>query len=251
MPHVPLFVSEKFQGKTPRGVFGDVISEIDWSVGQILDTLQRCQLEQETLVIFTSDNGPWLSYGNHAGSAGPLREGKGTAWEGGVRVPCVMRWPGKIQPGRECREIAATIDILPTLAKFAGASLPKNNIDGMDIGALITGDSTAKTPHDGYFYYWGQELHAVRSGPWKLHFPHPYRALKQAGRDGQPGPYEERKCGLELYNLADDVGESKNVAADHPDEVARLQKLANTMREDLGDSLTGKKGTGIRPAGKL
>jgi arylsulfatase A len=180
-----------------------------------------------------------------------LREGKGTAWEGGVRVPCVMRWPGKIRAGGECRELAATIDLLPTLAKLAGAPLPKNQIDGLDIGTLITGDGSAKSPHDAYCYYWGQELHAVRSGSWKLHFPHSYRSLKQAGRDGAPGPYQEQTCGLELYNLSNDIGESKNVATDHPDEVARLQKLAEVMRADLGDTLTNRKGTGVRPAGQL
>jgi arylsulfatase A-like enzyme len=251
MPHVPLFVSEKYRGKTERGLYGDVISEIDWSVGQILAALQRCQLEQDTLVVFTSDNGPWLSYGNHAGSAGPLREGKGTAWEGGVRVPCVMRWPGKIRPDSECQELAATIDLLPTFAKLAGAELPKNKIDGLDIGALLTGDGTAKTPHESYYFYWGQELHAVRSGSWKLHFPHPYRSLKEAGADGKPGPYENASCALELYDLARDVGESKNVAAEHPEIVARLQKLADAMRDDLGDTLTKRTGNGQRPAGKL
>lgn len=251
MPHVPLFVSEKFRGKTERGLFGDVISEIDWSVGQIVAALRRFQLERETLVVFASDNGPWLSYGNHAGTAGTLREGKGTAWEGGVRVPCVMRWPGKIRAGTECHELAATIDLLPTFAKLAGAPLPKNKIDGLDIGPLLVGDGTAKTPHEVYAYYWNQELQAVRSGPWKLHFPHSYRSLKTAGKDGSPGPYEEKKCGLELYDLANDVGESRNVADDHPDEVARLQKLADGVRADLGDTLTGRKGTGVRPAGQL
>jgi arylsulfatase A-like enzyme len=251
MPHVPLYVSEKFKGKTEQGLFGDVISEIDWSVGQILETIQRCQLEQDTLVIFTSDNGPWLSYGNHAGSAGPLREGKGTAWEGGVRVPCVMRWPGKIRPGGECRELAATIDLLPTFAKLAGAPLPKNKIDGIDVSVLLTGDDSTKSPRDSYSYYWGQELHAVRNGQWKLHFPHKYRSLEKPGRDGQPGPYREQSCQLELYDLSADVAESKNVAAEHPEKVAELQKLAETMRSDLGDALTGQKGAGVRSAGRL
>jgi arylsulfatase A-like enzyme len=251
MPHVPLFVSDKHQEKSEAGLYGDVIREIDWGVGQILDALQRNQLEEDTLVIFTSDNGPWLSYGNHAGSAGPLREGKGTAWEGGVRVPCVMRWPSKIRPGTVCREIAATIDLLPTFASLAGAALPKNKIDGLDISALITGDGTAKTPRESYCCYWGQELHAIRSGQWKLHFPHRYRSLKEAGHDGKPGPYQDQSCGLELYDLSADIGEANNVASAHPEVVARLKKLADVMREDLGDSLTGHKGTGVRQAGRL
>jgi arylsulfatase A-like enzyme len=252
MPHVPLFVSDKYQGKTPRGLFGDVISEIDWSVGRILDAIQRCGLDENTLVIFTSDNGPWLSYGDHAGTAGPLREGKGTAWEGGVREPCIMRWPGKIRPGSECHELAATIDLLPTLAKLAGASLPPHKIDGLDISPLIIGDPQAKTPHEAYFYYWGRELHAVRSGPWKLHFPHAYRSLDgEPGKGGQPGPYRELTCGLELYQLDTDVGETNNVAAQHPEVVTRLQKLADAMREDLGDALTNRKATGERAVGRL
>jgi arylsulfatase A-like enzyme len=252
MPHVPLFVSSKYEGKTPRGLFGDVLSEVDWSVGQILDAVKRIGQDENTLVIFTSDNGPWLSYGDHAGSAGPLREGKGTAWEGGVREPCIMRWPGRIRAGSECHELAATIDLLPTLAKLAGASLPPHRIDGLDISALITGDTQARTPHEAYYFYWGRELHAVRSGPWKLHFPHAYRSLSgEPGKGGQPGPYRDVKCGLELYHLDSDVGESKNVAAEQPDVVARLQKLSEAMREDLGDDLTSRKGTGVRPAGQL
>lgn len=251
MPHVPLFVSDKYRGKTQRGLFGDVISEVDWSVGQVLGTLKRLGLDENTLVIFTSDNGPWLSYGNHAGSAGPLREGKGTAWEGGVREPCVMRWPGKIKAGAECHELAATIDLLPTLAKLAGASLPPRKIDGLDISPLvISGESGAKTPHEAYYFYWGRALHAVRSGPWKLHFPHPYRSLAgQPGKDGQPGPYKELRCGLELYDLDSDIGETKDVASKHPDLVARLQRLADAMREDLGDELSKLKGTGVRESG--
>ncbi|MCA9223809.1 MAG: sulfatase [Planctomycetales bacterium] len=252
MPHVPLYVSEKFAGKTERGVFGDVISEIDWSVGQILEAIQRNGLDERTLVIFTSDNGPWLSYGNHAGSAGPLREGKGTSWEGGVREPCVMRWPGKIKADSVCTELAATIDLLPTIAGLAGAELPKQPIDGLDIWPLMSGKPGAKTPHDAYYYYWGQELQAVRSGSWKLHFPHAYRSLTgEPGRDGKPGGYSQGRCGLELYNLADDIGESRDVAADHPEVVERLEKLAARMRVELGDSRTKTPGTAIRPAGKL
>ena len=162
-----------------------------------------------------------------------------------------MRWTGKIPAGRECSEIAATIDLLPTLATFAGASLPAHKIDGRDISALLTGDGTAKSPHEVFAYYWGQELQAVRSGDWKLHFPHAYRALKEAGLDGMPGPYEQRRCQRELYNLATDVGETRNVAEMHPDVVARLEKLAEALRDDLGDSLTRRKGTGQRPAGRL
>ncbi len=185
MPHVPLFVSEKYQGKTERGLFGDVIEEVDWSVGQILATLKKLKLDEQTLVIFTSDNGPWLSYGDHAGSAEPLREGKGTSFDGGVREPCVMRWPGHIPPGTVCREPAMTIDLLPTLAQLIGAQAPSDRIiDGLDIWPLISGAPGAKSPHEAFYFYWGPELQAVRSGRWKLHFPHAYRSLAGPGGHG-------------------------------------------------------------------
>lgn len=251
MPHVPLFVSDKFAGRFPRGLFADVIAEIDWSVGEILAALRRCGLDEHTLVMFTSDNGPWLSYGNHAGSAGPLREGKGTAWEGGVREPFVARWPGRIPAGHESSEIAATIDVLPTLARLAGAELPRHPIDGLDIWPILSGAPGAKTPHESYLYYWGAELHAVRSGPWKLHFPHSYRTLVRPGADGQPGPYREAKTGLALYHLENDVGETTDVAAEHPEVVTRLKTLADKARMDLGDKLTGARGSGVRQAGRL
>jgi arylsulfatase A len=251
MTHVPLFVSDKHAGKSKRGLYGDVVQEVDWSVGQILDTLKRRNLDDNTLVIFTSDNGPWLSYGNHAGSAEPLREGKATAWDGGVREPCIMRWPGKIAPGTECHELAATIDILPTFAKMARAELPSRKIDGLDIGSLLFGDSTAKTPHDAYWFFWGDALHAIRSGKWKLHFPHPYVHVDEPGHDGSPGKLSQRKTDLALYDLDADVGEATNVADQHPDIVTKLTALAEIAREDLGDSLTKRKGSGLRPAGNV
>ncbi len=251
MPHVPLFVSTQHAGQSKRGLYGDVVREIDWSVGQILQTLSRLKLDDNTLVIFTSDNGPWLSYGSHAGSAQPLREGKGTAWEGGVREPCVMRWPGKIPAGTECRELAATIDLLPTIAKLAGAELPTRNIDGLDIGPLLSGDSTAKTPHEAYWYYWGDGLHAIRSGQWKLHFPHPYVHVDVPGDDGLPGKLSQPKTDLVLYDLDADIGESTDVSARHPEVVARLTALAEVARDDLGDSLLKRSGKNVRPAGRL
>lgn len=250
MPHVPLFVSDKYAGKSKNGLYGDVIAEIDWSVGQILATLKRLNLDEQTLVIFTSDNGPWLSYGPHAGSAGPLREGKGTAWDGGVRVPCVMRWPGKIAANTTCHELAATVDVLPTLAKLSGAALPTRKIDGLDIGPLLAGASSTKTPHDAYWFYWGGALHAIRSGKWKLHFPHPYPHIDEPGADGRPGKISQHKTDLALYDLEANVSESHNVAAQNPDVVARLTTLAEIARDDLGDSLSKRVGSGIRPAGQ-
>ena len=254
MPHVPLHVSEKFRGKSERGLYGDVIMEIDWSVGQVLEALTRNGIDRDTLVIFLSDNGPWLSYGDHAGSAGPLREGKGTSWEGGVRVPCIMRWPARIPARSVCREPAMTIDLLPTIAKVAGAALPPLPIDGMDIGPLILGEPGAHNPHEAYFFYYEtNQLQAVSSGRWKLHLPHTYRTLSggPGGTGGQPAPYSPVQMGLELYDLETDVGERTNVAAAHPEVVRRLEALAEKCRDDLGDSLTNRIGKNVRAPGRF
>jgi arylsulfatase A-like enzyme len=253
MPHVPLFVSDKFKGKTERGLFGDVIAEIDWSVGEILKTLAELGLDEHTLVFFSSDNGPWLSYGNHAGSAGPLREGKGTTFNGGHYEPTLARWPGKIPPGSTCRELASTLDILPTFARLAGAELPTDRvIDGRDIWPLLSGQPGARTPHEVFYYYWNNGLEAVESGPWKLHLPHEYRTLAgEPGKDGRPGPYKQARIELALFNIEQDIGEQHDVAAQHPQVVQRLLALAEKAREDLGDSLTGRQGRGRRQPGRL
>jgi arylsulfatase A-like enzyme len=248
MPHVPLFASEKFAGTQPSGVYGDVIAEIDDSVGQVLAALAKHGIDDRTLVIFTSDNGPWESYGNHAGDDGGLREGKGTAFEGGVRVPCLMRWSGKIPAGTTCDSLAATIDVLPTLTKLIGAELPSRKIDGLDIAQLMTAENGPPSPHEFYAYYYGAPLCAVRSGDWKLVFPHEYRSLVgNPGRDGKPAGYAQRKTGLALFNLADDPTESRDVKAEHPDVVERLEKYADEIRSELGDPLTQTRGSEIRP----
>lgn len=257
MPHVPLHVSSKFKGKSKQGLYGDVIEEIDWSVGEVLKALKRNGLDRKTLVIFTSDNGPWLSYGNHAGSAGPLREGKATCWEGGYREPCIMRWPGRIAAGTKCDTIAMTIDLFPTIAKLIGAELPKHKIDGLDIWPILAGKRGAKNPHDFYLHYYEMnELQAVSTGDghWKLQLPHTYRTLggRPGGRDGIPARYENRKIAQpELYALPSDIGEEKDVAGQHPDIVQRLLAIAERAREDLGDTLTKRKGNGVREAGRV
>ena len=252
MPHVPLFVSDKYKGKSRRGLYGDVIMEIDWSVGQILKALEQSDLDKQTLVMFTSDNGPWLLYGDHAGSAQPLREGKITTFEGGVREPCIMRWPGKIRAGTVCREIAMTIDFLPTLAKLAGAKVPTDRIlDGKDIWPLISGQAGAKTPHEAIFYYWGQELQGVRSGKWKLHVPHSYNRPESPGKGGGPGKEVVKQIGLELFDLENDIGETTNVAEKHSEVVKRLARYLERARKDLGDSLTGQTGKNLRPPGRV
>ena len=256
MPHVPLHVSEKFRGKTARGLYGDVIEEIDWSVGQIMDALKRQGLEEKTWVIFTSDNGPWLSYGAHAGSAGPLREGKGTSWEGSTREPCIMRWPGHIPAGTDCNQMLMTIDLFPTIARLIHANPPRHKIDGVDVWPVISGEN-AKNPHRAYWWYYEEnQLQAVVTGDgrWKLQLPHTYRTLggRPGSDEGIPVLYEQRKIeAAELYDLASDIGEATNVAAAHPDIVRRLQAEAAKARAELGDALTKRVGTGVRPPGRI
>ncbi len=250
MVHVPLYVSTKFKGKTERGLYGDVMEEVDWSMGEILKTLKEEGLDDNTLVIFTSDNGPWGIFGNHSGSAGPLRESKGTCYEGGVRVPFMARWPGKIPADKVCHEPCMTIDLLPTIAKLTGAELPSKPIDGKDIWPLLSDKAGAVSPHEAlYFYYADNQLQGMRSGNWKLIFPHTCRSIEGAtlGVDGKMGVYTKRETGLELYDLSVDIGEKTNVAAEHPDVMIKLQAMAETMRQELGDSLTKSKGKAVRP----
>jgi arylsulfatase A len=260
MPHVPLHVSDKFQGRSKQGLYGDVMMEIDWSVGQVLDRLAKHGLVENTWVIFTTDNGPWLSYGQHAGSAGALREGKGTCWEGGVRVPCLMRWPKKLAAGTVCDDFLMTIDLFPTIAGQIGAKLPEHKIDGLDVwpllaGEPVVGEQRAKNPHDAYLFYYEQnELQAVVSGDgrWKLQLPHVYRAIadqRGVAAGGKPVRYEQLKIKTpELYDLKNDVSESQDVAAEHADIVQSLLAIAENARAELGDSLTKRTGSGIRPA---
>lgn len=272
MPHVPIFASDRFKGQSGSGLYADVIEELDWSMGEVLATLKRLGLDDNTLIIFTSDNGPFLSYGDWAGSAAPFRGGKLTTFEGGMRMPCLMRWPGHIPAGKACDELVTAMDLYPTFAKLIGAKVPDVKRDGHDIWPLMSGKPGAKSPHDALYYYAEQELHAVRSGKWKLHFPHPYIEVDgPPGHGGKPAnfehmkPADHTKSGIEgvasrhgykmmqlelsLFDLETDPGETKNVAADHPDVVQRLSALGETMRADLGDSLTDRKATGAREPG--
>ncbi|MBI4622181.1 MAG: sulfatase [Verrucomicrobia bacterium] len=254
MPHVPLHVSDKFKGKSEQGLYGDVIMEIDWSVGEVLKALKQHGIDEHTLVIFTSDNGPWLSYGNHAGSAAPLREGKGTSWEGGTRVPFIARWPGRIPAGKVQDETAMTIDLLPTLAHLTGAPLPARKIDGLNVWPLLAAEAGAKNPHEAYFTWFADnQLQAVRSGEWKLLLPHTYRTLegRPGGRDGIPAKYASLEVKQpELYRVTRDRNEAENVAAQNPEVVRRLLAFAENARAELGDSLTKRPGSGVRAAGK-
>ncbi len=253
MVHVPLHVSDRFRGKSGVGLFGDVMMEVDWSVGEIVGAIRKNGLEKDTLVIFTSDNGPWLSYGEHAGSAYPLREGKATMFDGGCREPMIAWWPGRIPAGTACREPAVTIDVLPTVAKLIGAALPDHAIDGLDIGPLLFGEPGAKSPHEALYFYWGRELHAVRWGTWKLHFAHAYPTLngRPGGKGGLPAKYDTARVELSLFDLEKDPGETVDVKADHPDVVQKMEALAETMRKDLGDAALKRPATGAREPGRI
>lgn len=257
MVHVPLFVSDRFNNKSGKGLFADVMLEVDGSVGQVMEALEKNGLKENTWVIFTSDNGPWLSYGDHAGSAAPFREGKGTNWEGGTRVPGIMRWPGKIPADTTSDVMLMTIDLLPTLASVIGATLPDHPIDGKNVWPVLTGATGAENPHDFYAYYYNQnELQAVTSGDgrWKLVLPHTYRTLgsEPAPKGGKPVKYRKREVTEpELYDLKSDPSESENIASKHADVVAKLQADAMNIRAELGDSLVQKfPGKGSREAGK-
>jgi len=254
MVHVPLFVSDKFKGKSKAGLFGDVMMEVDWSVGLIQEALKANELDEHTLVVFTSDNGPWLSYGDHAGSALPLREGKGTMFEGGCRVPTLARWPGRVPAGSSCAELASTIDLLPTIAALIGAKLPDHKIDGKDIRPLLFAEPGARSPHEAFYcYYGGGQLQAVRDRRFKLHLKHRYRTLKgrPGGSEGSPVRYEQAEIDVSLFDLHADIGETRVVSEQYPKETARLMKHVERARQDLGDRLKKTPGTGRRPAGKL
>lgn len=254
MVHVPLFASDTFVGRTQAGLFADVVTEVDWSVGKILTTLDRLKLRERTWVVFTSDNGPWLSYGNHAGSASPLREGKGTAFEGGCRVPTLMWWPGTIPANRVCDELASTIDILPTAAALIGAPLPTNSIDGKNIASLVLDDPRARSPHEAFAYYYANgQLQAVRDRRWKLFFPHVSRTVAplQRGHSGSPAAYLDLPVKQALYDLHQDIGETRDVSQQHPEVVARLNAQADQFRAELGDRLTEQSGSRRRPPGRL
>jgi arylsulfatase A-like enzyme len=234
MPHVPLFVSEKFKGKSGTGLYGDVMMEIDWSVGEIMKALKDAGLEDNTLVFFSSDNGPWISYGNHSGKT-PFREAKGTGFDGGTRSACIMRYPGRIPAGTMSQTMFCTVDMLPTFAYLAGAKLPDNPIDGKNVWDLIIGKPGAKNPHYYYPFSTGANFEGVISGDghWKLHLPHDYRTLEVAGKDGAAGKYVNRHIELSLFDMVNDPYESTNVIDKHPDVAARLKDYAESHRHEF------------------
>ncbi|MBM3821351.1 MAG: sulfatase [Verrucomicrobia bacterium] len=252
MPHVPLFAGEGFRGRTKRGLFGDVLEEVDHSVGRMVEALERLGLRKHTLVIFTSDNGPWLSYGDHAGWAPGLREGKGTTFEGGVRVPCIVSCPGVLPKGKKIWHWVSSMDWFPTVAARAGAVLsPGRILDGRDLWPILTGKAGGDPGREAFAYYWGKELQAIRVGDWKLHFPHAYLKPMPPGRGGKPGTLRTQRQERALYHLKEDPAERKNLIDQRPDMANRLEEAAVRVRRDLGDSLTGEVGRGVRPAGRL
>ncbi len=252
MVHVPIAVSDKFKGKSKQGLYGDVVMEVDWSVGEIVKALKDNGIEENTLVIFTSDNGPWMNYGNHAGLATPLREGKGTVWEGGHREPCVMWWPGKIEAGQTIDKIVSTIDVLPTIAEITGATLPEKKIDGISFLPILNGEDVIT--RDEFWCYYGGGLRAIRKGDWKLYFPHSYRSylLNEPGMDGFPGPTTQVKLEeIALYNLKTDISETTDVSDENPEIVEQLIKIGEQARKELGDNITKVKGDEVRAPGKI
>ena len=254
LPHVPLHVGASHRGGTGFGLLADVVAEIDHGVGRVVRRLEELGLREDTLVIFLSDNGPWLSYGDHAGSTGGLREGKGTTWEGGVRVPGIASWPGRIPAGHVCREPVMTIDVLPTLARLWDVPLGPLEIDGRDAWPLFAGEPGARSPQEAYFFWYHRSnLEALRAGPWKLHLPHKYRSMadRDLGAGGSPGQYDYGvRTELALYHLGEDPGETRDVSGEHPQVLAELLERAQTMREELGDELTDTQGRSAREPGR-
>ena len=251
-PHVPLFVSKDFEDITKNGLYADVITEIDYSVGRIINSLEENGLTENTIVVFTSDNGPWLSYGDHSGSSGIYREGKGTTWEGGVRVPSIIKFPNRLKP-RIIDEPVMGIDWMPTFASITGSKLSDNIIDGKNIWPLLSG-KTIKSPHEKlYFYYRVNELHSIRMDDWKIHFARTYRSLngKEGGVDGIPVKYDMNLLeNNELYNLVEDPKEKNNVYDEFPKVASKLEELGRKARIELGDNITDIKGKGNREDGK-
>lgn len=250
MPHVPLAVSGKFKGKSELGLFGDVIMELDWSLGEIMHTLASEKLAANTILLVTSDNGPWLSFGDNAGSAGGLREGKQNSFEGGTRVPCFVRWPGHVEAGGVSSELLTNMDVLPTLLAAAGAPLPTNRIDGINFLPYLTGQ-TKRGPREVFYYYYDNNcLEAIRYHHWKLVLPHHAGsyALNLHGKGGTPGDKTKVEVPQALYDLAHDPGEAYDVQALYPDVVQQILRYAEEARADLGDDLTHRTGANVRPA---
>ena len=256
MPHVPLFCSSKFKGKSGAGLYGDVMMEIDWSVGEITRALKQNGLEENTIVIMTSDNGPWKSYGNHSGHTPfggpwdepPCPDAKGTSFEGGIRSACIIKYPAGIDAGTESGAIFSTVDLMPTLAALTGAALPSNQIDGKNVWDIISGKENAENPHDYYPFSTGSRFEGVISGDgrWKLHLPHQYRVMTEIGNDGAGGKYIQEELELSLFDLDNDSDERNNVIEDYPEIAGKLLEMAESHR-DLFYAEKADEAGGTRP----
>ena len=222
MPHVPLFASTRFRGVSRRGLFGDVVEEIDWSVGEVAAAVRAEGIAENTLLVFSSDNGPWLIFGTHGGSAGLLRDGKGSTWEGGVREPCIMWWPGTIAPGRISADLACTMDLLPTFVHLAGGQLPDRTLDGVDLSDLLLGRGPSQ--RSVMYYYRGTQLYAVRKGPFKAHF-----ITRPAYGRGKAVEHDPPL----LFHLEHDPSERFDIAKDHSDIVKELAQMAEKHRRSM------------------
>jgi arylsulfatase A-like enzyme len=229
--HKEVLASKSFQGRTKRGRYGDACEELDWSVGEVIKLLKTLDIDDNTLLIFASDNGPWLDQGDESGTAAPLRGGKFSTWEGGIRVPCIMRWPGHIAQGKVCNKVASIMDIFPTFIHLIGGSMPDDRIiDGKDIWPLISSEGNVKSPYNHYFYYSYGNLFGVRKGDWKLHLNN--------------GDWE-------LYNLKQDISELSDRSLEYPEKVEELQELLSKARKDLGDARKNLKGDNVRAIGEV
>ncbi len=254
MVHVPLAVSDKFKGKSGAGLFGDVMEEVDWSLGEVMKSLKENGIAENTLVIFTSDNGPWLTFGNHAGSSSGLREGKGTHWDGGLKVPCMVKWPGKTPAGTICYNLTTTLDLLPTIVDICKAKMPLQKIDGVNIKELFLAKRDINPRKDFVYYYDRNNLKAIRDSRWKLVFPsrsQTYNSPATIGIEGFPGKYATDTVHLALYDLSVDPGEDRDVKNTYPEVVKALSSRADKYRKEIGDGLTNQVGNEVRPAAKL
>jgi hypothetical protein len=244
--HIPLHPGEKFRGKSQNGLYGDWVEEIDWCVGKVMEAVREEGLQDRTLIVFSSDNGPWLAKGTNAGNAGPLRSGKGSTFEGGMREPTIFWWPGKIAANTSCDAAAANFDLLPTFVKLAGGSVPNDRkIDGKDISPLFLG-ATNDSPHEALYYFSSKALQAVRVGPWKLAIVPQYEGH---GGFRSVAPDLKKPLQLRLYNLDEDIGEKNDVAKAHPEIAQRLESYIREMDGDLGAG--DYNGPGVREPGRV
>jgi arylsulfatase len=241
--HVPLAISKDFTGKSKGGPFYDAVEETDWAVGQIAKTIQKLDIDKQTIIIFTSDNGPNILYGNYAGYAGGLKEGVNTIFEGGVRVPFIFRYPDRAPGGLVTNEFGSIIDILPTIADLTRCTLPTTKIDGVDLWPVLSNMEKLLRARKAYYYYLGDQLLGIRQGSWKFYMPHSYPSVTDPGKNGKPGKIRMMQTEMALYNLDEDPSETNNVYGDNRELVKRLQSMIEAYDKEMEQNK--------RPAGKV